>query len=53
MQHKNAISSSSETPLWVETITADGETVMIKQASALTVVINLGKDMLTEDGIGC
>lgn len=35
-------------PLWVETITADGETVMIKQASALTAVINSGEDALTE-----
>lgn len=36
-------------PLWVETITASGETVMIKQASALTVVINLSEDGLTEE----
>lgn len=52
MRHKNVISSSFETPLWVETITADGETVMIKHASALTAMINLGEDRLTEDDVG-
>lgn len=50
MQHKAAIWESSETPLplWVETITVAGKTLVIKQASALTVVINLGEDELTE-----
>lgn len=34
--------------LWVGTIIADEGTVMIKEASVLTAVINFGKDRLTE-----